>query len=424
MKISVRVLKNRPLFRNFLAANGISLLGNHVFDITMPLWVWDKTHSPIALSLVSIALQLPYFVMAPITGYMVDNYDNRKLMIATDLSQMALLGLLLISDVTSMTSLWPILIAIFACKTLAIMFETVSTFHLVPTLVKGEDLSEANSWFFSTLRLMEIMGPLIGGLLVTAFGFRASILINILSFTATLFFVFRMKELSALLRHEHSLSGSSRRPSLYKVASNFGRSVKFVWKSPVFRSLVIMMFFWNLSSLTPTSTTVTYFFNGAHHFSPADYGAVMSIFGLFSIVGFVASSSIYRQMSFSKALSLAVVWQASFGTLAVVFSSFPLLFVLFLSIARAGSAVMAMGTFLVRQTDVPRHQSGSVNSALRMLFMSSAPISSGVQGNLIHSFGYLSSLLFGTVALWLTAYFGRKTAAAFSEAPAPERAAA
>ena len=389
----------------------------------MPLWVWDKTHSPIALSLVSIALQLPYFVMAPITGYVVDNYDNRKLMIATDLAQMALLCLLLLSDVTSTSALWPILIAIFACKTLAIMFETVSTFHLVPTLVKGEDLSEANSWFFSTLRLMEIMGPLIGGLLVTAFGFRASIFINILSFTATLFFVFRMKQLSVLLRKEQQHSGS-RRPSFYKVASNFGKSVGFVWKSPVFRSLVIMMFFWNLTSLTPTSTTVTYFFNGAHHFTPADYGAVMSIFGLFSIVGFVASSSISRQMSFSKVLFLGVVWEASFGTMAVIFSSFPLLFILFLSIARAGSAVMAMGTFLVRQTDVPRHQSGSVNSALRMLFMSSAPISSGVQGHLIHSFGYLSSLIFGTIALWLTAYFGRKTAAAYSEAPAPEKQAA
>jgi MFS family permease len=337
-------------------------------------------------------------------------------MIATDIGQMMLLTLLILFEISGGwhdSMLWPILISVFLCKTLAVMFETVSTFHLVPSLVKGEDLTEANSWFFSSNRLMEILGPLVGGLLVTAFGFRSTIIVNIASFSATLFFVIRMRELSTLLSQSAFPKKSRPKASVQLLYKNFINSVRFIWSNAVFRGIVLMMFFWNLTSLSPTSTTVTYFFNGLHQFKPADYGAVMAMFGMFSIAGFLVSSQLYAKFGFSKTITGAALWQAFFGSLAAVFAHFPMIFVVLLATARAGSSTMAMGTFLVRQTETPKGKSGSINSALRMMFMSSAPISSGLQGNLIQSVGVLSSFIFGGAALWLTYLFSKRTAEAF-----------
>jgi len=412
--ISSKLLEKNPIFRNFLTASTISLLGNNIFDISMPLYVWDRTQSPIALALVSIALQLPYFVMAPLTGYAVDFYDNRKLMLLSDLGQVAFLSLVLLFDFSTSNLLWPILVAVFIAKTLAILFETVATFHLIPSLVPGKDLQEANTWFLSSQRLIQIIGPLLGGLFIGLIGFRASIFINIVSFGATLFFVYRMKELSRLL-HPGRPKRSSARIPIAQIRSSFVDSVKEVWRSPLFRALIFTMFFWNLSSLTPNTASMTYFFRAEKGYSPVDYGAVISIFGIFSICGFFISPGLYRRLGFKKTFYGAVVWQALFGSVAVCFASFPMLFTLFFSVSRVGSSVMAMGTFLIRQTEVPREKSGSINSTLRMHFMSAGPMSGGIQGTLMHQFGVFSSFAFGVLCLWATAWWGKKTSECYVE---------
>lgn len=415
VRLSSRVLDNNPIYRKFLMASTISLLGNNIFDISMPLYVWERTHSAFALSLVTIALQLPYFIMAPITGYAVDHYDNRKLMLLSDIGGVVLLSLLLILDLTTTPRLAPILIAVFAAKTLAILFETVATFHLIPSLVKRQDLSEANTWFLSSQRLIQIVGPLTGGLLVGFIGFQASIFVNILSFAATLFFVYRMRDLSRLLHAGRPTRTTSL--SFLSVKHSFAESVRYVWKSPLFRALIFTMFFWNLSSLTPTTASITYYFRAERGYSPVDYGAVISIFGLFSICGFVISSSLYHRLTFRKAFYGSVLWQAAFATIAVCFVNYPMLFIFFFSLSRLGSSIVAMGTFLIRQTEVPRSQSGSINSTLRMHFMSSGPVSGGAQGFLMERFGVLSSFIFGAACLWATAFWGRRIADAHPHVP-------
>lgn len=416
MNLSPRLLKNNPVFRNFLAASTISLLGNNIFDISMPLYVMERTHSPWALAMVSIALQLPYFVMAPLTGYLVDYHDNRKLMLLADIGQVALLSCLVLFDFTSSDLLWPIILAIFAAKTLAILFETVTTFHLIPSLVKVGDLSDANTWFLSSQRLIQIVGPMLGGLLVGLAGFRASVFVNILSFSATLFFVYKMRELSHIIHHGKVRATGARLP-IAQVRSSFTDSVKTVWKSPLFRGLVFTMFFWNLSSLTPNTASITYYFLGVKNYSAVDYGAVLSIFGFFSIVGFFLSAGLYRKYGFRNAFYVSAVWQAAFSLIAVCFASFPMLFILFFSVSRMGSAVMSMGTFLIRQTEVPREKSGSINSTLRMHFMSAGPLSAGLQGKLMESFGVVSSFAMGALCLIATAWWGKKTAEAYPKKP-------
>lgn len=416
VNLSPRLLENNPIFRNFLTASSISLLGNNIFDISMPLYVMERTHSPWALAMVSVALQLPYFVMAPLTGYLVDYHDNRKLMLLADIGQVLLLSCLVLFDFTSSDLLWPIILAIFAVKTLAILFETVTTFHLIPSLVKVGDLSDANTWFLSSQRLIQIAGPMLGGLLVGLAGFRASIFINIFSFGATLYFVYKMRELSHIIHHGQVRSSNSRLP-IAQVRSSFTQSVKTVWRKPLFRGLVFTMFFWNLSSLTPNTASITYYFLGVKNYSAVDYGAVLSIFGIFSIVGFFLSPGLYRKHGFKTAFYFSAIWQAAFSLVAVCFTNFPMLFVLFFSVSRMGSAVMSMGTFLIRQTEVPRERSGAINSTLRMHFMSAGPLSAGLQGKLMEGFGVVSSFAMGALCLVLTAWWGKKTADAYPNKP-------
>ena len=142
------LLSRNAVFRNFLAASTISLVGSNIFDIAMPLYMIQRTHSATALALVTVGLTLPYFLMAPLTGYSADHLDNRLVMLVSDLGQVVCMLFLLVYVLSGCEATWPIFIAIFAAKSMMILFETVSTFQLIPALVPSEDLPWRTPGFF------------------------------------------------------------------------------------------------------------------------------------------------------------------------------------------------------------------------------------------------------------------------------------
>jgi hypothetical protein len=75
-----------------------------------------------------------------------------------------------------------------------------------------------------------------------------------------------------------------------------------------------------------------------------------------------------------------------------------------------------MGSYLLRQTWVPKEKNGSVNANLRMFFMAAAPVSSLAQGWLIDRFGIGISIGLGVASLWGCWWFSRELADAYERA--------
>ena len=103
-------------------------------------------------------------------------------MLISDAGQVLTLIFLMVYDHLSSTAIWPILLAAFLIKTLIIVFETVATFLLIPSLVPAEKLGDANSVFLSALRLIQIIGPFLGGVFMSFIGFQICTLLNVLSY--------------------------------------------------------------------------------------------------------------------------------------------------------------------------------------------------------------------------------------------------
>ncbi|NBX93921.1 MAG: MFS transporter [Proteobacteria bacterium] len=414
------LLRKNRVFRDFLSASTISLLGSNIFDIAIPVYVAQKTGSVFALSAATVALNLPFFLMAPFTGYLVDNFNKRKILLYSDVGQVICLALLLLYEFFSAQALWPMLVTVFAAKTLMIFFETVATFQLVPSLVSRSDLSEANAWFLSAQRFIQIVGPLLAGIMMTVAGINSCIILNIISFSATLYFVLKMKNLNQLLGEEHS-KGHWRTITLGDIASNFTGSFRFIWNSPIFKPFVAMMFLWNLSSINPNHPTVTHYFTILKKFSPEQYGMILSLLGGLGIVGFVLSGSLYRKAGFLKTFAGGGLWLSIFATTSLFFFDEPILLGISLAISKMGSSVLSMGTFYLRQTHIPRSRMGGVNACLRMLFMSATPISCWIQPYLVEGLGSFSSFVFGALCLWATAGFAIQVAKKYRpEAIIPE----
>lgn len=387
------------LFRDFLLASNISLLGTNIFDIAIPLYVLEKTHSAMDLAMVSLALNLPYFLMAPLTGYFIDHFDKRRVMLASDLGQVVCMLLLFGYNLTSAQSIWPVFIFVFAAKTLTNWFETVTTFQLIPSLVREKDLAEANAWFLTLYRLIQVMGPLAGGILMTLLGFRSCIFFNAVSFGATLYFVYNMKNLSELIDGP-DFHRNIKPLSVKSIYENFTESASYIWHSPIFKPFVLLMFLWNLSSLGPNTPSLIYYLKELKTFSSAEYGSMAALISFTGVVGFLWSHALYKQFDFYRALVGAAFWQALLATFAIGFFHHPVVLVVVFALSRIGASVLAMGTFLIRQTEIPKSHAGGVNACLRMFFMSAVPISAAGQGLLISKFGVEASFLLGALCLW------------------------
>ena len=383
-------------------------MGTNVFDIAMPLYVLEKTHSVLAVSMVAFCLHLPHFLMAPLTGYTADHFNKRRVMLFTDLGQVLCMLFLFAYEMTTAQSILPILLTVFVAKSLMSMFETVTTFQLIPAMVSTEDLSAANSWFLSAHRLIQVVGPLTGGMLLGILGVRTCIFLNMISFGATLYFTLRLRKMD-----EYFLETEKRsHHSLRHVITDFRESISYVWSSPLFRPFVFLMFFWNFSSMLPNSPTFLYYYTEIWHYTAFEYGVVASLFGVLGVIGYLKASSLYSEKNFYSTFVGACLWQSAFSTLALFFFGMPIGLTFVFGFSRIGSSLLTMGTFLLRQTKVPLNRSGGVNACIRMFFMSSAPLSALVQAFVIQRFGVRASFTLGAVFLWATLFYSRRVAAA------------
>lgn len=400
-------------FRRFLTATTVSLIGSNVFDIAMPLYVLHRSGSVIDLSLVSAALHLPHFLMAPITGYFSDHGKKRMSLVLADLGQVAFLLMLSAYVASGAESLWPVFALVFLIKSLMLTFETISSFQMIPGLVGPAELTGANTWFLSLHRVIQIVGPLTGGVLIYYFGIQSCIWTNILSFAATLHFTWSFKNLDRVLSSEKSEHAIF--PSPRVVIRQFRESLDFIWRSPIFHPFILLMFLWNLSPLTLNSPSLTYYFTVSQGFTPAKYGFFVSLFGILGILGFLLSHVLYRDKAFAPVFHRSALFQAFFGTLCVLPLGMPILVAFLYGVSRSGGSILSMGSYYIRQTKVPRAQNGAINASLRMFFMAAAPLSSIMQGWIIAQLGVTAALLFGALCLWGVWYYSMKLARAYEE---------
>ncbi|MBY0369232.1 MFS transporter [bacterium] len=372
-----------PRFGHFLAATTVSLVGTNVFDIAMPLYVLHRTGSVIDLSLVSVALQLPYVLTAPLMGYLADHSSKRRSLMLADLGQVFFLFLLSAYLYSGAAPLWPILGLVFAVKSLMLLFETISQFQMIPALSGPGELTSGNTWYLSLHRTIQIIGPLLGGALVYFWGIQSCIWVNIISFAATLHFTWSFRKLDLLLSHKKG--GVSESLSLAAVTRKFQESLRFIWASPVFHPFIVLMFLWNLSSFTLNSPALTYYFTAAHQFTAAQYGLIVSVFGVLGIFGFMASPRLYRTRPFENAFVGSALWQAVLGSVCLLPFGMPLWVGALYGLSRAASSALSLGSYIIRQTRVPPEHNGAINASLRMFFMAAAPLSSFLQGWIIRA---------------------------------------
>ena len=184
------LLRENVVFRRFWLAQTISLFGDQVSLIAVPLTA--------VLVLDANASQMGYLVAAELTpnllfalhaGAWVDRRGRRRqTMIVTDLARAGLIATVPLAyafDALTMTQLY---VVAFAAGTMTVLF-SVSYASLFIVVVERDQYVAASSWLAGSRAFSFIAGPSIGGLLVQVLKAPFALIVDAVSFLFSALFL-------------------------------------------------------------------------------------------------------------------------------------------------------------------------------------------------------------------------------------------
>src|SRR5437899_1488208 len=147
-------------------------------------WVVSAlTNKAIVLGMVNFAAGLPTLALTMIGGSAADRYDKRKILIATQIVQIALAIILGWLIMAGRIQIWHVVV-LAALLGIAIAFEMPAISALVPELVRRDQIATAVAMDRSIFHGSRLVGPSLAGLFVGWWGAASAFFANAFSFLA------------------------------------------------------------------------------------------------------------------------------------------------------------------------------------------------------------------------------------------------
>ena len=384
-------------------ATAISNLGDGVSMIAYPWLASSVTRSPILIAAAGFASRLPWLIFTLHAGVLTDRFDRRKLIVSMDfirgvltvivgvvvlLNQSSLPSLnelTKISDIATNWSLYLTLVGAAFLFGLAEVLRDNSAQTLMPSVVDKENLEKANSRMWSAEALTNgFIGPPLGSLLIGVAIFLPFF------FDAISFFI-----AVALVA---SLAGSFKPIEIDEPRAkiNFRTEIKegfaWLWAHPLLRPMAII-----LGCLNGLGTMVGAVFilyaQEVLHTSVLVFAILGTGGAIGGILGGVFAPKLSARLGSGPALLLSLL-SAPIGNLIIGLTSSWQVVWLVTAIETFFAILWNTITVSLRQSIIPTHLLGRVNSVYRFFAWGSIPI---------------GMLLGGTVVTILNLFVSRET---------------
>ena len=159
----------------------VSMLGSSLTGFALGVWVFEQTGSATQFALVLLATSLPRVLLSPFAGVVADRWDRRRLIMLSDFGAgLGTFALFLVFNEQTL-QVWHIYVAtaLSSCFT---TFQGPALGASVTMLVRDEQLERANGLQQFSQALAQLLGPLLGGWLLTLAGLQTVLLLDCFSF--------------------------------------------------------------------------------------------------------------------------------------------------------------------------------------------------------------------------------------------------
>jgi DHA3 family macrolide efflux protein-like MFS transporter len=384
------ILALKP-FRRLWLAQFVSIFGDFLALFGVISFITFRLHgTAVQVTAVTMAFVVPMAVVSPLAGVMVDRWNVKRVMIASDLVR-AFLVLLLVF-VQSV----PQICAIFAAlSTVSSFFSPAQTVTL-RTLVPREGLLAANALMSQAFYTVRLASPALAGALVAWLTEKSCFYLD----SASFFFSAAMLSTLAISRP----IAQKKEGTLRALAADFLAGNKFIFTHSalgfVFIAMAIAMFI--LSSFSPL---ISIYIRDSLGAGPFLFGIISSMVG----IGLILGSQVVNRL----ARNLPGQYVVLGGLLALGVGAALLGVFRYISMAAAGTFMMGVSiAFIIvpaqtlSQKETPHEMMGRVSSSLMSLISLAQALGLLVSGYLAQRLGIRQLFISCAAALGAIAVIG------------------
>lgn len=393
-------LRHNRDFMKLWSAQAISVFGSTLTREALPLAaILSLAATPAQVGLLAALGMLPVLLVGLPAGVWVDRLRRRPILIAADLGRAVLLFSIPLAAWFGLLTLTHLFVVAFLAGTLTVFFSVADNSYL-PSVVKRENLVEANSKFGMTDSVAEIGAPAAAGLLVQWLTAPVTILFDALSYLGSAWLL-------------GSIRTPETPPAPKETSTGFwqdvGDGLRLVIHNPYLRALA------------GSAATFSFFgsFIGALYaifvvrelgLSPATLGLLVATGGVSSLLGASLAGWLPRRFGLGRALISTRFLASLVGLLLPLAAGSPLTIILLLGAGQLfGDALMTIymiNAVSLRQAITPDHLLGRMNASMDLLVTGLSPVGLLIGGILGEAIGLRLTLAIAVVGglsgcLWL-----------------------
>ena len=284
-------------FRNFWLAQSISLLGDQVAVLALPLVaVLVLDAGPGQMGLLGAAALFPHLLFSLPAGVWLDRVaSRRRVKMAADLGRAALAATIPLAYALDALTLVQLYAVAFLSGSLAVLFD-LSYPTLFVSLAPRERYLEGNSLIHGSRSVSTVAGPSLGGLLVQAFSAPFALLADAASFLLSALFLGRVRAEEAPIEHQ-SERGLRDRVSV---------GLRFISGNPIFRTTLAAVATLNFFNYAFGALFVLYA-TRTLGVSAGTLGLVLGIGALGAVLGAVVAGRVGRAVGLGRAFVFGCV---------------------------------------------------------------------------------------------------------------------
>lgn len=174
------VLKNKP-FALLWTGQSVSLFGLSIYSTSLPFLVFYAGGSAMDLSLAQSFFIIPQLFFLLISGVLVDRWNKKWIIVCSDILRMIAVSTIAILLYINHVKLYQVFI-------LTAFMGVISTLYrpavrgIIPSIVDKQQLISANSLNSISQQISRMVGPVIGGIIITSVGIYSAYSINAMTF--------------------------------------------------------------------------------------------------------------------------------------------------------------------------------------------------------------------------------------------------
>jgi MFS transporter, DHA3 family, macrolide efflux protein len=367
-------------------------LGDSLYQIAFYWLTYQMTSSAWVSGFVILAASAPYLFFGLLGGAYADRWNRKRVMLVGDAIRLLSISTVPILYWTGHLEVWYLAIIAFMLSTVRCFFSPALRATL-PQILPKEYWSVGNSFLQAAIQMMRIVGPMIGGLLITLTSASFLYLLTGISFLISFLCVLLTK-----------IATAEKKPANLSVFRDIYETFLFV---KTIRPLFWSIFFFLVGLLAIVGLQrlgLPRLSDNVWHASSKGYGLVLSSFS----VGNMLFSLVIGKVTIKKYARFIFVGWALWGVffLLLSVSSNYYLAIVFAFLAGASEALIDMPQVFLLQNFVPNDRLGKVFSMQSTAAFIGESGSSMFAGALINSFGAVIGFAIGSCLLILVGLVG------------------